>query len=200
MYDQMNTNFFGALRVLKGALPFLRTQNSGTIVTMSSVFGYSPYPAAGMYTASKHALEGVTSALALEVAKYNIRCILVEPGLFRTNVVRDGPKPALEMSNAYKGTVVEQARGFAAYLAANPARMPGDPMKLGARVVEYVDKTGMCKDLAEKGYSRLMLGQETVGAWKKQLKELTENLEAMSSIADSTRHDDLEPSRATTTA
>ncbi len=54
----MNTNFFGAIRVIKAVLPFMRVQESGTIVTMSGAFGLSSAPACAIYNASKLALEG----------------------------------------------------------------------------------------------------------------------------------------------
>lgn len=187
----MNTNFFGQLRVIRGALPHMRARSAGTIVTMSSVFGYSPYPAAIMYTASKHALEGMSASLALEVADYNIRVVLVEPGLFRTKVVQNMRRPAAQSTGAYQSTLVQQAQALADYVVKNPQRMPGDPAKLGERVVEFVDGKGAGEALKEKGFMRLMLGKETMDAWHKQLQVLQENVAGMEEVALTTRFDEV---------
>jgi NAD(P)-dependent dehydrogenase (short-subunit alcohol dehydrogenase family) len=82
---QMETNFFGALWVTQAALPLLRAQNSGHIVQISTVGGVTSFPNLGGYNASKWALEGLTEALAQEVAGFGIKVTLVEPGGFETD-------------------------------------------------------------------------------------------------------------------
>ncbi|MDX3228929.1 SDR family oxidoreductase [Streptomyces sp. ME19-01-6] len=83
--DQMETNFYGALWVTQAALPLLRAQGSGHIVQISTVGGVASFPNLGGYNASKWALEGLTEALAQEVAGFGIRVTLVEPGGFETD-------------------------------------------------------------------------------------------------------------------
>jgi NAD(P)-dependent dehydrogenase (short-subunit alcohol dehydrogenase family) len=82
---QMETNFFGALWVTQAALPLLRVQGSGHIVQISTVGGVTAFPNLGGYNASKWALEGLTEALAQEVAGFGIKVTLVEPGGFATD-------------------------------------------------------------------------------------------------------------------
>ncbi|MFI1509872.1 SDR family oxidoreductase [Streptomyces sp. NPDC020597] len=82
---QMETNFYGALWVTQAALPLLRAQNSGHIVQISTVGGVTSFPNLGGYNASKWALEGLTEALAQEVAGFGIKVTLVEPGGFETD-------------------------------------------------------------------------------------------------------------------
>ncbi|MEV7892193.1 SDR family oxidoreductase [Streptomyces sp. NPDC002817] len=82
---QMETNFYGALWVTQAALPLLRAQNSGHIVQISTVGGVTSFPNLGGYNASKWALEGLTEALAQEVASFGIKVTLVEPGGFETD-------------------------------------------------------------------------------------------------------------------
>ena len=66
--NQLETNLFGALWVTQAALPFLREQGSGHILQVSSIGGISAFPMVGAYHASKWALEGLSQALAQEVA------------------------------------------------------------------------------------------------------------------------------------
>ena len=83
--DQMDTNLFGALWVTQAALPFLRAQRAGHIIQVSSIGGITAFPNVGMYHASKWALEGLSQALAQEVAGFGIHVTLVEPTGYSTD-------------------------------------------------------------------------------------------------------------------
>lgn len=87
------TNFFGTLRVCRAVLPIMREQRSGTIVNVSSIGGRIAVPFVGLYGASKFAVEGLTEALRMEVARFGIRVVLVEPGDFATGFT-DSRRPA----------------------------------------------------------------------------------------------------------
>jgi len=82
---QIETNLFGALWVTQAALPLLRAQRSGHIIQVSSAGGLTSWPNIGMYSASKWALEGISQALAEEVAPFGVRVTLIEPGGFATD-------------------------------------------------------------------------------------------------------------------
>jgi NAD(P)-dependent dehydrogenase (short-subunit alcohol dehydrogenase family) len=83
--DQIETNLFGALWVTQAALPFLRAQKSGHIIQVSSIGGITAFPNIGMYHASKWALEGLSQALAQEVAGFGVHVTLVEPTGYSTD-------------------------------------------------------------------------------------------------------------------
>ncbi len=84
--DLFETNFFGVMRMVKTVLPIMRGQSRGQIINISSLAGLNPIPFAGLYGASKFALEGYTEALRYELNPLNIRVSLVEPGFVKTNV------------------------------------------------------------------------------------------------------------------
>jgi NAD(P)-dependent dehydrogenase (short-subunit alcohol dehydrogenase family) len=81
---QMETNFWGVVRVVQASLPVMRRQGGGRIVLMSSIGGLIALPFQAFYSASKFAVEGYGEALAYEVRPFGIEVTLVEPGNFRT--------------------------------------------------------------------------------------------------------------------
>ena len=84
-YYQYDVNFFGLARVTKSVLPHMRKQKSGTIINISSVLGETYGPLAGWYLSSKHALEGWSDALRVELKEFDIDVVIVQPGAINTN-------------------------------------------------------------------------------------------------------------------
>ncbi len=84
MHRQMETNFFGMVRVCQSVLPSMRQQKSGTIINISSIGGIAGLPFQSFYSASKFAVEGFSEALMQEVKPFGIKVVVVEPGDFRT--------------------------------------------------------------------------------------------------------------------
>jgi NAD(P)-dependent dehydrogenase (short-subunit alcohol dehydrogenase family) len=83
---QFETNFFGAVAMSKAALPTMRRQRSGHIIQVSSIAGLNGSFTISSYAASKHALEGWSESLRLEVNSLGIKVVLVEPGAFQTDI------------------------------------------------------------------------------------------------------------------
>jgi len=102
-----DTSVFGILRTTQAVLPHMRAQRSGRIVNISSVVGFLPAPYMGLYSASKHAVEGMSETLDHEVRKFGIRVVLVEPSFTKTSLDANAPQAVSKVSayDAERGTV-----------------------------------------------------------------------------------------------
>ncbi|WP_017585972.1 SDR family NAD(P)-dependent oxidoreductase [Nocardiopsis ganjiahuensis] len=118
----------GVWNVLRSTLPILRARNSGHIVNVSSVLGLTSMPGWGLYCAGKYALEGLSEALAGEIADFGVEVTIVEPGYFRTDfltpdslvlpaatsdaypAIRDMVRSHLDLQGSQLGDPVEGAR------------------------------------------------------------------------------------------
>jgi NAD(P)-dependent dehydrogenase (short-subunit alcohol dehydrogenase family) len=81
------TNFFGVIRVTNAVLPHMRQARSGHILNISSLAGIIGVPYLGLYTASKHALEGYSTSLRYELRQFGVHVSLVQPGDIHTDIV-----------------------------------------------------------------------------------------------------------------
>ncbi|QKJ22788.1 SDR family oxidoreductase [Poseidonibacter lekithochrous] len=88
MFDQYNINVFGLLRVCKETIPFMRVQNSGIIINISSFLGKIGLPLLTLYNSSKYAVEGITDSLRYELSDFNIRVHSIMPGFFNTDFAK----------------------------------------------------------------------------------------------------------------
>ncbi|MBO0960540.1 SDR family oxidoreductase [Neobacillus sp. MM2021_6] len=83
---QFETNFFGVIAVTQAVLPFMRAKKQGRIINLSSISGRVGFPGLSAYVASKHALEGYSESLRLELKPFGIDVTLIEPGSYQTNI------------------------------------------------------------------------------------------------------------------
>jgi short-subunit dehydrogenase len=97
-----NTNFFGAIDVMKAVLPQMRNQKSGKIINVTSIAGYMGLPFRGVYSASKGALELVTEAVSMEVKNLGIDVVNIAPGDFATNIAASRYHTPVFEKSAYK--------------------------------------------------------------------------------------------------
>jgi len=98
---QVDTNFFGVVRVVQAVLPHMRERRSGKIINISSLGGLVGMPFQAFYSASKFALEGLTEALRLELAPFGIEVVNVNPGDVRTPITANRIKAAAAGDGAY---------------------------------------------------------------------------------------------------
>jgi NAD(P)-dependent dehydrogenase (short-subunit alcohol dehydrogenase family) len=128
---QFETNVFGALWVTQAVLPYLREQGSGHLVQVSSIGGLRAFPGLGVYNASKWALEGMSEALAAEVAGFGLKVTLVEPAGYATDW---GGSSAVHSEHvpAYQG--VREA-----IAAAWSGSAHGDPRATAQAILQVVD-------------------------------------------------------------
>ncbi|MGC4077949.1 MAG: oxidoreductase [Rubrivivax sp.] len=171
---QMETNFFGAAAMIRAVLPAMRAQRSGAIVNISSLGGQLSFGGFGAYSASKFALEGLSEALAQEVAPFGIKVLIVEPGAFRTGFAREALRhmPALPAYADIVGATREFAHGM-------DGTQPGDPMKAAAAVEAAL--------AAETTPLRLQLGDDAVDSVRAHAEQLLRELVAWEAVARATR-------------
>ena len=135
--DEVNhiiaTNLTGSITLIRSALPYLRKQESGNIIQISSYGGQVAYAANSMYHATKFGIEGFCEAVAQEVAKYNIKVTIVEPGGARTEF-RYGSAKVAKLTPEY-----DHVHGFLNMLDPSKGLAPGDPAKMSARIIESTD-------------------------------------------------------------
>jgi len=118
---QFETNVFGLVSVTQAVLPHMRQRRTGRILMMSSAAGLVSPPTYGAYSASKHALEGLSNALRLEMYPFGVHVILIEPGY----IVTSFQQTAKELAEPYveKANTSPYARIYnAAWAGANQSR------------------------------------------------------------------------------
>jgi NAD(P)-dependent dehydrogenase (short-subunit alcohol dehydrogenase family) len=145
------TNVFGVLDVTRAVLPHMRRQRAGHIINVSSVGGYAGYPGWGVYGATKFAVEGISEALAAEVAPLGIKVTVVEPGFFRTDFLDESSLSRTAQQIEDYHASVGKTRAHAADF--NHGQR-GDPRKLAGAFIRLVN--------AESPPLRLPLGSDTV--------------------------------------
>jgi NAD(P)-dependent dehydrogenase (short-subunit alcohol dehydrogenase family) len=167
--DQLETNFFGALWVTQAALPIMRSQHSGHIIQISSVAGVASVPYLGIYHASKWALEGLSEALAQEVASHGIHVTLVEPALFKTDWAGSSAKHA-RVNEAYAAVY----RAYEETLREMQSEV-GDPQRSAAALLKLVD--------AEKPPIRAFFGKLALPTVKETYRQRIDNWERWQQLA-----------------
>lgn len=125
-----DTNVFGILRTAQAVLPQMRTQRHGRIVNISSVLGFLPAPYMGLYSASKHAVEGLSETLDHEVRQFGIRVTLVEPSYTKTNLEANSPQ-AKSKIEAY-----DRERDLVARSIADTINGAPEPSEVANTIVE----------------------------------------------------------------
>jgi NADP-dependent 3-hydroxy acid dehydrogenase YdfG len=163
------TNVFGLLRVTRAFLPHLRKQRSGHILNLSSIGGLVASPGIGFYNATKFAVEGLSEALAGELAPLGIRVTIIEPGPFRTDFLGRSGVVAKTRIADYDST----AGNMRKYFAENDGKQKGDPLRAVHAMMQVVDSPQpplrllLGASALERSRNKLSNWEREIAAWEK---------------------------------
>jgi NADP-dependent 3-hydroxy acid dehydrogenase YdfG len=158
------TNVFGLLRVTRAFLPHLRKQRSGHILNLSSIGGLVASPGMGYYNATKFAVDGLSEALAAEVAPLGIRVTIIEPGPFRTDFLGRSGVVAKTRIADYDAT----AGSMRKYFAENDGKQKGDPLRAVHAMMQVVESPNPPLRLL-LGASALQRLRSKLANWEKEI-------------------------------
>jgi NAD(P)-dependent dehydrogenase (short-subunit alcohol dehydrogenase family) len=175
----LETNFLGALWVMQAALPLLREQGGGHIVSVTSLGGLIGEPTLGLYNASKWALEGMNDALAREVAHLGIKVTIVEPGPYATEFGSSASLKSSEQIPAYDEARRRLRAGFS-------REDLGDPAATSEAIFKAVD--------ADEPPLRLALGKLVLRRAREHYEARLANWDAWERTSE-LAHGDERPSR-----
>jgi NAD(P)-dependent dehydrogenase (short-subunit alcohol dehydrogenase family) len=169
------TNVFGLLKVSRAVLPYMRKQRSGHVMNLSSVGGYRSSPGFGVYCSTKFAVEGLSEAMAAELAPLGIKVTIIEPGYFRTDFLDDRSltvsPSSIDDYSATAGAVRSKAK-------TSSHNQPGDPAKLASEVVALAGRAD--------APLRIPFGSDTVETIEAKNTFVSEELEKWRSVSVST--------------
>jgi short-subunit dehydrogenase len=136
MRNVFETNFFGAIDVIKAVLPQMRLQQSGLIINITSIAGYMGLPFRGVYSATKGALELVTEAIRMEVKQFGITVTNVAPGDFATNIASGRYHTPVFENSPYKTTYQENLNLMNSHVNSGE-----DPQKMAKAIFKIINNT-----------------------------------------------------------
>jgi NAD(P)-dependent dehydrogenase (short-subunit alcohol dehydrogenase family) len=163
------TNVFGLIHVTCAFLPHLREQRSGHILNLSSIGGVVASPGMGYYNASKFAVEGLSEALAAELAPLGIHVTIIEPGPFRTDFLGRSGVVAEKRIADYDNT----AGNMRKYFAENDGKQPGDPLRAVHAMMQVVESPApplrllLGKSALTRLRGKLDTRQKEIAAWER---------------------------------
>lgn len=170
-----DVHVFGPATLVRSVLPHMRARRSGAIVQISSMGGQLSFAGFGAYSATKFALEGLSEALADEVAPHGIKVLIVEPGAFRTGLW--GSTSASAATEAYATTVGATRQ----LVETGDGTQAGDPVKAAAAIRAALD--------ADRTPLRLLLGSDAVDAVVDHLDAVRTDIVTWEQVARDTAFD-----------
>mgnify|MGYP003385298924 CR=1 FL=1 len=176
---QIETLLFGPMNVARAALPILRKQRSGLLLTISSTAGISGGMFCTAYAAAKFGIEGWIESLAPEVAPFGIRTMLVEPGFFRTELLTTDSTTFAEPNI---DDYAERSKATIDAWSGMSGKQGGDPVKLAAAVVHLAG--------LEKPPTRFAAGADAVQTFEAKAQALLAQAGAHRDLSMSLAHDD----------
>jgi short-subunit dehydrogenase len=171
---QMETNFFGALKLTQLFLPHFRENKSGLFIQISSQAGMVGVPGLGIYNASKFALEGFSEALSREANHLGIHVMIVEPGPFRTNWAGSSMIFTQNETSDYAST----AGATKIRLQNLTGNQPGDTLKGAQLIIKAAN--------SETIPLRLPLGKIAIDIIRKKMAEVEKNIQTWEDLSRQT--------------
>jgi NAD(P)-dependent dehydrogenase (short-subunit alcohol dehydrogenase family) len=132
---QFEANVFGLFAMIRAVLPGMRARRRGHILNITSVAGFVGFQGSGYYAASKHAVEGLSDALAREVEPLGIKVTCIEPGPFRT----DWAGRSLRQTPSRIADYTETAAARLTATAEKSGKQEGDPVRAGEAMIRVVE-------------------------------------------------------------
>jgi NAD(P)-dependent dehydrogenase (short-subunit alcohol dehydrogenase family) len=177
---QIESTLFGPVNVTRAALPQMRAQRSGLVVTISSTAGIaSTGDFLTAYAASKFGVEGFMEALTTEIAPFGIKTMLVEPGFFRTELL------SAQSTNYAEPSIddyAERTRATVAGWQSMDGKQGGDPAKLADALVQLV--------ALDEPPRRFAAGADAVELFETKAQTLLDQVNAHRDLSSSLAHDD----------
>ena len=133
---QFDANVFGLFALTRAVLPIMRRQKSGHVINVTSVGGLIGFASSGYYSATKHAIEGWSDALKVEVDPLGIQVTCVEPGPFRTDWAGRSLQQTKSVIPDYAETAARRMADTSGYSGAQP----GDPVRAGQIMIDIALK------------------------------------------------------------
>src|ERR1700690_686951 len=178
MGRQLSTSLVGPMNVTRAALPVMRKQRSGLIITISSTAGLMGFEFGAAYTASKFGLEGWMQSLQAEIEPFGIDTITVNPGFFRTELLTE------ESTNFAEGTIEdynERRTKQMEFWTGYSGQQSGDPVKLAQALITISNQ--------EKPPRRFIAGADAVGTAEQVAVTLQQQTEAYRDLSSSLAYD-----------
>ncbi|KAL0574491.1 hypothetical protein V5O48_007466 [Marasmius crinis-equi] len=190
-YEQFNTNVFGALNVSRAFLPYMRERKSGTIIFCGSIVGWGELPNAGLYTATKWALRGMSAfserslafrthslsflglseTLNTEISPLGLRSICIDFGYFRTSFLSGNHRQARVSRIADYNEMKEKAE---AALEQYNGKQPGNPRNGVEVILDIVRGEGVAK--GKPAPLNIQLGSDCYDTAKQHCEKALSNL------------------------
>jgi NAD(P)-dependent dehydrogenase (short-subunit alcohol dehydrogenase family) len=179
---QLTTNVIGPMNVTRAALPVMRRQRSGHVISISSTAGLTGFEFCSAYATSKFGLEGWMESLQPELEPFGITTTLVEPGFFRTELLEPESTTWPELSI---DDYAERNAAQREWWEAQNGQQAGDPAKLAQALLTIAAQ--------EQPPLRFMAGADSIALAEQKVAALQQQIDAFRELSTSLALDDLEP-------
>jgi len=171
---QLATSLYGPMNVTRAVLPGMRKSRSGHIITISSTAGLVGYEYCSAYSASKFGLEGWMDCLAAEVAPFGIYTTIVEPGFFRTGLLKPGA--TIWAENVIEDYAAKNGELRPFWISMN-GKQGGDPAKLATALIKIAGEKELPK--------RWLAGADAIATAEQKVAEFQKQINAYRDLSSS---------------